>query len=64
MNVYVRLIGCCNHHLLPYGYFSKGALVAGQCGYFSVMCLGDMTTHNDENCVRRLFSAIGKVLIS
>jgi len=49
---------------LPYGYFSKEALVAGQCGYFSVMCLGDMTTHNDENCVRRLFSAIGKVLIS
>jgi pyrroline-5-carboxylate reductase len=40
---------------------SKEALVAGQCGYFSVMCLGEMTTQNDENCLRKLFSAIGKV---
>ncbi|KAF0926781.1 hypothetical protein E2562_027391 [Oryza meyeriana var. granulata] len=27
----------------------------------SVMCLGEMATENDENCVRSLFSAIGKV---
>jgi hypothetical protein len=25
------------------------------------MCLGEMTTQNDENCLRKLFSAIGKV---
>jgi len=27
-----------------------------------VMCLGEMTTQNGENCIRKLFSAIGKVL--
>jgi len=26
------------------------------------MCLGEMTTQNDEKCVRKLFTAIGKVL--
>lgn len=29
--------------------------------YLLVMCLGEMATENDENRVRSLFSAIGKV---